>query len=113
LNSRKRSSAASHFCAVNLNAIDFKKGIMAMTGEEIFTVVRGIVLEVLPDLDPDSVKMQSSLAQLGANSIDRLDVTLGAMEALRLRIPMTAFAGVSNLEGLVNVLLLHQGALAS
>jgi len=81
-----------------------------MTGEEIFTVVRGIVLEVLPDLDPDSVKM---LAQLGANSIDRLDVTLGAMEALRLRIPMTAFAGVSNLEGLVNVLLLHQGALAS
>jgi polyketide biosynthesis acyl carrier protein len=86
---------------------------MAMSDEEVFKVVRGVVLEILPGLDPDLVTMRSSLAQLGANSIDRLDVTLGAMEALRLRIPMTAFAGVSNLEGLVNVLLRNQGASAS
>lgn len=86
---------------------------MAMTAEEIFEVVRGVVLEILPDLDPDAVTMQSSLAQLGANSIDRLDVTLGAMEALSLRVPITAFAGASNLEGLVGVLLRHQAARAS
>ena len=79
----------------------------AITREEVFGVVRSIVLEILPDLDPNAVRMESSLVQLGANSIDRLDVTMGALEALRLHVPITEFAGISNLEGLVDALHRH------
>ncbi|WP_421845178.1 phosphopantetheine-binding protein [Mycobacterium sp.] len=77
--------------------------------DEVFAVVRSVVLQVLPDIDPSSVQHDAALSDLGANSVDRLDVSMGAMAALDLQIPMAEFAGISNLAGLVEVLRTHQG----
>jgi polyketide biosynthesis acyl carrier protein len=80
-----------------------------MTQDEIFSVVKGVVEATLPELNPAEIRPDRSLADLGANSIDRLDVTMGALEALNLHVAMSEFAGVSNLQGLVNVLYRHTG----
>ncbi|MBV9305561.1 MAG: hypothetical protein JO185_06560 [Acidobacteriaceae bacterium] len=78
-----------------------------MTSDQIFAVVKRVVLTVLPDVSPEEIQPHRSLTELGANSIDRLDVTMGALEALHLHVSMVEFAGVSNLQGLVSVLERH------
>jgi polyketide biosynthesis acyl carrier protein len=75
-----------------------------MTKEEVFTVVKKSILQILPDLDPERISIEGQLRDLGANSIDRMEVTTLSMEELGLKIPMLSFAQVANIEDLVDVL---------
>lgn len=79
-------------------------GVLIVTKEEVFSVVKKVILEILPDLNADDISISKSLKDLGANSIDRMEVTTMAMEELGMVIPLLSFANVSNIEGLVTVL---------
>ncbi len=78
-----------------------------MTREMIFQVVKAKVIEVLVDVNPDLITPEVSLTELGANSVDRVEVSMGALEELGLQIPRVELHGVSNLQGLVDVLYRH------
>lgn len=78
-----------------------------MSEQEIFAAVKKVTLEVLPFLGEGDVAIDKSLKDLGANSIDRMEVVTGALEALELQIPLTEFGKVKNLRGLVEVLQAH------
>lgn len=78
-----------------------------MSKEHVFEVVKNVVMEVLPDVKPEEISMERSLKELGANSIDRMEVVTMSMEELDLKIPLMSFAQVSNIEGLVDVLTEH------
>jgi polyketide biosynthesis acyl carrier protein len=78
-----------------------------MTREEIFDVVKANVLKVLPDVCPDDVTWDRSLVELGANSVDRVEVSMFSMEALNIKIPRIEFHGVRNLAGLVDLFQMH------
>jgi polyketide biosynthesis acyl carrier protein len=77
-----------------------------VTPENVFQTVRKVTLEVLPFLSPEQVTMEKSLKDLGANSIDRMEVVTRSLEMLGLDIPLVEFAKVKDLRGLVEVL--HQ-----
>ena len=74
-----------------------------MTKAEIFEVVKKNALEIL-DVAPDTVTMGKSLSDLGANSVDRVEIVTMTMEDLGLKIPFMSFAGASNIEDLVEIL---------
>ncbi len=74
-----------------------------MNRDQIFEVVKGVVLRVLPDLNPDEIVPERSLVDLGANSVDRVEVSMYSMEALNLKIPRIELHGVRNLAGLVDL----------
>ena len=76
-----------------------------MTKEQVCEVVRNIIAEVLPDLDAEQISLDKSLKDLGANSIDRMEVVTMSMQELGVKIPLLSFAQVGNIEGLVDVLL--------
>jgi len=78
-----------------------------VSSTEVFEIVKGHVLEVLPDLSPEEVTPGRSLSELGANSVDRMEVVSLSLESLGLDLPLMSFAGVSNIEGLVDVLARH------
>lgn len=78
-----------------------------MNRESIFAVVKANVLKILPEINPDLITPNTSLTDLGANSVDRVEVTMYSMEALNLKIPRVELHGVQNLEGLVDVLHAH------
>ena len=78
-----------------------------ITKDEVFEVVKRNILEILPDVAPDTVSLDRSLVDLGANSVDRMEVVTLSMEALDLKIPLMSFARVDNIEGLVAVLFEH------
>ena len=73
-----------------------------MTREQVFATVKQIVLDVLPEVSPEAITPDVSLRDIGANSIDRADVTTRAMEQLDVAIPLTDLAGISSLGGLVD-----------
>jgi len=77
---------------------------MASKEEQVFAVVKAKVLEVLIDVDPSTVTPDRRLTDLGANSIDRVEIAMLAMEALGISIPAHALHGVKDLRGLIDVL---------
>ena len=75
-----------------------------MTKDQVFEIVKKHVLEILPKVRPEMISIEKSLSDLGANSVDRMEVVTLSMEDLGLKIPLLSFAGVTDIEGLVDVL---------
>ncbi|UJF34769.1 acyl carrier protein [Paenibacillus hexagrammi] len=82
-----------------------------MTKDEVFTVVKGCIMEILPDLSEGDIRIELSLKDLGANSIDRADIAVSAMEAIGLKMSMVEFGQVKNIQELVNLLYGKKAAL--
>jgi len=80
------------------------KEIDKMTENEVFAVVQKNIWDVLFHLEGQEIPIDASLKELGANSIDRADIAVQCVEDLQIKIPMVEFAGVQNIEGLVNLL---------
>lgn len=75
-----------------------------MTKEQVFETVKGVIVEVLPQVEKENITIEKQLKELGANSIDRMEIVTMSMRELDLKIPLMSFAGVGNIEGLVDVL---------
>ena len=74
-----------------------------MNKEQIFEVIKNNVLEILPDIDPARIVPEISLRDLGANSIDRADILIQSLEALKLKFPLHEMGSARNLQGLVDL----------
>ena len=75
-----------------------------MDREQIFEVVKKNIIRILPDLPPEAITIEKSLTDLGANSIDRVEVATYSMEDLDIVIPRVELRAASNIGGLVDVL---------
>ena len=67
--------------------------------------VRNAITAVRPDQDADSVTLEKSLRDLGYDSLDRLDVVVGALEALGLLLRPDRLAAANTIGELVEVLV--------
>jgi polyketide biosynthesis acyl carrier protein len=72
--------------------------------ERVFILVKHVIAEVLPDLDQALIVRGKSLLELGANSVDRVEVVTMCMERLDLTVPLSRFANVNNIGELVSAL---------
>ena len=72
--------------------------------ERVLILVKEIICEVLPDLDQAQIVPNKSLLELGANSVDRVEVVTMSMERLDLTVPLSKFANVNNIGELVEAL---------
>ena len=75
-----------------------------MDKEKIFKLVKEYILEIIPDLDEEQITLDVSLKDLGANSIERMDITMMVMEELELDIPRTELLIPKNIGELVDLL---------
>lgn len=78
-----------------------------MNADRAFEAVRSSTLEVMPDLEPEAVTRAGTLADLGANSIDRAEIVTLAMERLGITVPVTDFQSVHDIPSLVELLRKH------
>src|ERR1700730_12339169 len=83
---------------------------MLLDKEKIFDVVKANTLKVLPDLLADDVTIDKNLSDLGANSVDRVEVVIYSLEQLGLKVPTSELHGIRNLRALVD--LMHRHALS-
>ena len=70
-------------------------------------VVLEQVRQGLPDVPPAEIRPERNMTELGANSIDRVEVTLAAMAELGIDIPPRDLVGLSTIDALIDVLHRH------
>jgi len=75
-----------------------------MTKNEIFQIVKKNTLEILPKVSEEMITIEQRLKDLGANSIDRMDIVTQTMEDLAIKIPAVELAQVQNIQELVDLL---------
>jgi polyketide biosynthesis acyl carrier protein len=75
-----------------------------MTRDEVFAVVARNILQVVPDITEDDIQPGRSMAELGASSLDRLDVVLTAQADLRITVRTEDLAEVRDIGALVEIL---------
>lgn len=75
-----------------------------MSKNEIFELLKETVYDYLPELEGTEIVITDSLKQIGANSIDRMDIIVDTLEKLNLKVPMVEFGGLKNMEEIVDVM---------
>ncbi|MCM3291526.1 acyl carrier protein [Paenibacillus sp. MER 180] len=74
-----------------------------MTRESIFQIIVEHIREVLPELAGEQITLEDSLRELGANSVDRMEILVSVMQSLGVKIPMVNFGKASNIGDLVRI----------
>ncbi|WP_424216136.1 phosphopantetheine-binding protein (plasmid) [Streptomyces sp. BI20] len=81
-----------------------------MTPEDVYATLHRHTREVLHHLPPDRITPDSRLADLGADSLDRMDILVGTVEELGLSLDPTTMAAAPDLAHLARAL--HRQATA-
>jgi polyketide biosynthesis acyl carrier protein len=76
---------------------------MDLDKEKIFSVIKENTLRTLPDAHPEDVKIDVSLTDLGANSIDRVEIVMYSLQELGLKIPAPELHGLKNVRAVVDL----------
>ncbi len=75
-----------------------------MTHSEVFDIVVRHTREVIPGLETHQFQADDSLKALGANSMDRSEIVMMALDTLSLNVPLVATAGARNIGELASLL---------
>jgi len=75
-----------------------------MNIEEIIELIKESACEVIPELEKTHITMEDSLENLGANSMERADITMLVLERMNLRIPLIETLGPTNIGELAGLL---------
>ncbi|MFE7839395.1 acyl carrier protein [Streptomyces sp. NPDC057474] len=81
-----------------------------MTDEDIFAVIRAQLLDVLPEAADVEITLDHSMRELGANSIDRMDIVIAAQDELGIKVPNADLTRANDLRSLVAVFREHANA---
>ena len=75
-----------------------------MDREEIASIVRKHLIEVVSDIKAADIDMSRSMKEFGANSLDIVDVVSSAMRELKVKVPRSELGKLTNMNGLVDLL---------
>ena len=75
-----------------------------MEREEIASIVRKHLADVVGDLKPSDIDMSRSMKDLGATSLDVVEVVSLTMRQLKVKVPRSELGKLTNMDGLVELL---------
>jgi polyketide biosynthesis acyl carrier protein len=81
---------------------------MAVSREQVEEVVYQCIRDILLDVEEEPLKTARSLRELGANSLDRVEIASLSMEKLRCSFPLSELSQVSTIAGLIDALFARQ-----
>jgi len=75
---------------------------LKMTKEQVFQVLKKYIMEQLEDeVDEKDIVITKSMLDLGANSLDIVEIVSNTMRELKIKIPRDELAKINTMEGLV------------
>lgn len=74
-----------------------------MTKAEILELIAKSAREIIPGLEGHVFTETDQLSELGANSLDRAEITMMVQESLALTIPRVELAGAKNIGDLADL----------
>jgi polyketide biosynthesis acyl carrier protein len=69
--------------------------------EAIDQVVREVITAILPAVPPEAIVSNKHLRDLGADSVDRVEIILMLLDRLHLDEPMSSFSSLPDIDALV------------
>jgi len=75
-----------------------------MTREDILTVLKNNIAEVLEDFDEADFDQTKSMKDYGATSLDMVEVVSATMRELRVKVRRSELNDIENIEGLIDIL---------
>lgn len=76
-----------------------------MDKAQVFALIKQNLIDVLPELENRNISIQDSLRDLGANSVDRAEILVKTLAALKLKVPLVDLGQAKNIEELVDIIL--------
>jgi acyl carrier protein len=74
-----------------------------VTREQIFAVVRKNIVNIVEGVSEDAVSEEISMRDLGADSLQIVEVVSRSMKELRLKVPRTELSRATNLRELLDL----------
>lgn len=74
--------------------------------EHILSVVKKHLMDILEDIEEDQIDPDQSMKELGANSLDIVEVVSCSMRELKVKVPRSELNKLQNITQLVD--MLHQ-----
>jgi len=74
-----------------------------MTREEIFAVIQANIREIIAGTKDKEILESHSMRDLGADSLEIVEVVSRSMKQLRIKVPRTELFEVRDLKGLLDV----------
>ena len=75
-----------------------------MDKEYIFQIIKNNIADIVPEILENGIRIEDSLKELGANSVDRMDIVIKTMETLEIKIPLVELGRAANIQSLVDLL---------
>ena len=76
-----------------------------MTQEKVFEVLKKYILEQMEDeVEENQITIEKSMFDLGANSLDVVEIVTNTMRELKVKVPRDELSKVDSMQGLVNLL---------
>jgi len=75
-----------------------------MTRAQVLAVVQKHILDVTEGLTTDAIDPAASMKDLGINSLDIVEVVSPSMRELKVKVPRSELAKLTNIDGLVDLL---------
>ena len=78
-----------------------------MTKDEVIQVIKENILDNLEDINESDIDPNKSMKDLGANSLDIIEVVSTSMRQLNIKIPRTELADIQTIGQLADKFLEH------
>lgn len=78
------------------------------SNEQVFDIVKKHLTTICTDVPPEKIVREVSMADIGATSLDIVEVVSCSMRELKVRVPRAELSKLSDIGGLVD--LLHKQA---
>lgn len=80
-----------------------------MTKDEVIEVIKENILDNLDDIEEGDIDPAKSMKDLGANSLDIIEVVSTSMRELKIKIPRTELADISTIDQLADKFMDYVG----
>jgi acyl carrier protein len=74
-----------------------------MSREQIFAVVREHIVKIVDGVKPEAIREEISMRDLGADSLQIVEVVSRSMKELKVKVPRTELSRARNLGELVDL----------
>jgi len=75
-----------------------------MANDDIFAVIKKHLIDICPDIDEEKVTPNVSMKDLGASSLDMVEVVSCSMRELGVRVPRQELSSIKDIQGLADLL---------
>ena len=75
-----------------------------ITREQVLNVVKKHIVDTLDDVDPSAIDPTKSMKDIGANSLDIVEIVSCSMRELNVKVPRSELSKLTNITELVDLL---------